>query len=243
MRDLSLKEIEKFSNKILEDYDNKIPSSIFKEKKRITNEEALLVQSNVAKLRQKRGEEVIGYKIGCISKDTQKKMGFNPPEKNKTLHWKYGVKIESKKKKKIFSSHHFIIHKNAFKKIKFNEEIIDYGHEDTIFWIDLKKENYTFEFIENPLTHIGLETNEQYIKKTKSALKNIYLLNKKYDLKNTSIIKTHIILSKFYLNYIVLLVFNLTEKNILKNLLSGKPSLILFQMYKMGYFFRLTKDH
>ena len=79
MRDLSLKEIEKFSNKILEDYDNKIPSSIFKEKKKITNEEALLVQSNVAKLRQKRGEEIIGYKIGCVSKDTQKKMGFNQP--------------------------------------------------------------------------------------------------------------------------------------------------------------------
>ena len=173
----------------------------------------------------------------------QTKYQKNPPEKNKTLHWKYGAKIESKKKKNIFSSHHFIIHKNAFKKIKFNEEITDYGHEDTIFWVDLKKENYTFEFIKNPLTHIGLETNEQYIKKTKSALKNIYLLSKKYDLRNTSIIKTHIILSKFYLNYIILLVFNLTEKNILKNVLSGKPNLILFQMYKLGYFFRLTRDH
>ena len=79
MIDLSKKEIENFSNKILEDYDNKIPSSIFKEKKRITNENALLIQSKVAKLREKRGEEIIGYKIGCISKDTQKKMGFNQP--------------------------------------------------------------------------------------------------------------------------------------------------------------------
>ena len=79
MIDLSTKEIEKFSNKILEDYDNKVPSSIFKEKKRITNENALLIQSKVAKLREKRGEEIIGYKIGCISKDTQKKMGFNQP--------------------------------------------------------------------------------------------------------------------------------------------------------------------
>ena len=26
--------------------------------------------------RKKRGEEIIGYKIGCVSKDTQKKMGF-----------------------------------------------------------------------------------------------------------------------------------------------------------------------
>ena len=73
MSDLSIKELEKFSNKILEDYDNKIPGSIFKEKIRITNENALLIQSHVAKLRQKRGEEVIGYKIGCVSKDTQKK--------------------------------------------------------------------------------------------------------------------------------------------------------------------------
>ena len=79
MSDLSIKELEKFSNKILEDYDNKIPSSIFKEKIRITNENALLIQSHVAKLRQKRGEEVIGYKIGCVSKDTQKKMGFDQP--------------------------------------------------------------------------------------------------------------------------------------------------------------------
>ena len=79
MIDLSPKEIEIFSNKILEDYDNKNPGSIFKEKKRITNEDALHIQSNVARLRQKRGEEVIGYKIGCISKDTQKKMGFNQP--------------------------------------------------------------------------------------------------------------------------------------------------------------------
>ena len=45
----------------------------------MTNEDALLIQSNVAQLREKRGEEIIGYKIGCVSKDTQKKMGFTQP--------------------------------------------------------------------------------------------------------------------------------------------------------------------
>ena len=76
---LSQKELELFANKILEDYDFKNPGVIFKEKKIITNEDALLIQSNVARLREKRGEKVIGYKIGCVSKDTQKKMGFNQP--------------------------------------------------------------------------------------------------------------------------------------------------------------------
>ena len=79
MSNLSKKEIEKFSNKILDDYDNKNPGSIFKVTERISNVDALLIQSNVAKLRLSRGEEIIGYKIGCISKDTQTKMGFNQP--------------------------------------------------------------------------------------------------------------------------------------------------------------------
>ena len=79
MNKLSVKELDIFANKILEDYDSKNPGAIFKEKKIITNEDALLIQSNVARLREKRGEKVIGYKIGCVSKDTQKKMGFNQP--------------------------------------------------------------------------------------------------------------------------------------------------------------------
>lgn len=79
MNRLSAKELHFYSNRILEDYDAKNPSTIFKEKITITNEDALVIQSNVAKLRKKRGEEVIGYKIGCVSKDTQKKMRFIQP--------------------------------------------------------------------------------------------------------------------------------------------------------------------
>jgi len=79
MNNLSRKELYLFSNKIFEDYNNKNPSSIFKDKIKITNEDALIIQSNVAKLRENRGEEIIGYKIGCVSKDTQKKMGFTQP--------------------------------------------------------------------------------------------------------------------------------------------------------------------
>ena len=71
MTNLSKKELDLFSNRILEDYDSKNPSIIFKEKRNISNEDALLIQTNVDKLREKRGEEIVGYKIGCISKDTQ----------------------------------------------------------------------------------------------------------------------------------------------------------------------------
>ena len=79
MNKLSSKELDLYSNQILEDYDAKKPSQIFKNKVKVSNEDALLIQNKVTELRVSRGEEIIGYKIGCISKDTQKKMGFNQP--------------------------------------------------------------------------------------------------------------------------------------------------------------------
>ena len=79
MNNLSLKELTLYAKKILEDYDEKNPGTIFFNKMKISNEDALLIQSDVAKLREKRGEKIIGYKIGCVSKNTQKKMGFIEP--------------------------------------------------------------------------------------------------------------------------------------------------------------------
>ena len=76
---LTKNQLNSYSYQILDDYDSKNPSTIFKDKITISNEDALRIQSAVTDLRQKRGEEVIGYKIGCVSKDTQLKMGFTKP--------------------------------------------------------------------------------------------------------------------------------------------------------------------
>ncbi len=79
MHNISKKEINLFAQKILEEYDAKNPGTIFKDKIKINNADALLLQSAVSKLRKKRGEEIIGYKIGCVLKETQRKMGFTEP--------------------------------------------------------------------------------------------------------------------------------------------------------------------
>ena len=99
MNKLSSKELDLYSNQILEDYDAKKPSQIFKNKVKVSNEDALLIQNKVTELRVSRGEEIIGYKIGCISKDTQKKMDLSNPAKG-TL-WKHelhqsGVELNKK---------------------------------------------------------------------------------------------------------------------------------------------------
>ena len=79
MVELSQFQLDVYAHKILDDYDTKTPSGIFKDKISISIEDALRIQLAVTNLREKRGEEVIGYKIGCVSKDTQRKMGFTKP--------------------------------------------------------------------------------------------------------------------------------------------------------------------
>ena len=79
MNKLTQKEIDTFSQKILEDYDSNNPGTIFKDRIKISNSDALILQSTVSKLREKRGEKIIGYKIGCVLKETQIKMGFTQP--------------------------------------------------------------------------------------------------------------------------------------------------------------------
>jgi len=79
MIELTKNQLNIYSRQILDDYDSKNPSAIFKDKITISNADAWRIQSTVTDLRQKRGEEVIGYKIGCVSKDTQLKMGFTKP--------------------------------------------------------------------------------------------------------------------------------------------------------------------
>ncbi len=79
MVELSQFQLDTYARKILEDYDSNTPGTIFKDKIRISIEDACRIQSAVTNLREQRGEEVIGYKIGCVSKDTQLKMGFTRP--------------------------------------------------------------------------------------------------------------------------------------------------------------------
>ena len=93
MVELSQFQLDVYAHKILDDYDAKTPSGIFKDKISISIEDALRIQLAVTNLREKRGEEVIGYKIGCVSKDTQRKMGFTKPAWGRL--WKNELYLDS----------------------------------------------------------------------------------------------------------------------------------------------------
>ena len=76
MAELNENELERYAQEILNDYDLKNPSVLFKNNINISIVDAYKIQSIVTNIRIKRGEKVVGYKIGSISKQTQKNMVF-----------------------------------------------------------------------------------------------------------------------------------------------------------------------
>ena len=79
MNKLTQNELESYAQNILNDYDLKNPSVLFKNNINISVSDAYKIQSITTNFRLERGEKIIGYKIGSISKQTQKKYGFSHP--------------------------------------------------------------------------------------------------------------------------------------------------------------------
>jgi hypothetical protein len=167
------------------------------------------------------------------------------PANDQLLRWFYGIARESLSVEKRNTNpngnaltSNILIKKNVFLSNKFDESITKYGYEDLVFLSDLKKKGNVVKHIVNPTYHLGLETSKQFLKKTKTALENLKKLTATTSLNSSEskILKTYVLLEKMHLTDLISFLFKKNEPNMVRNLLSKKPSLLLFDLYKLGYF-------
>ncbi len=172
------------------------------------------------------------------------------PNREEILRWVYGKKREeiSLSIRELnpyhnFLSANFLIHKSIFSFIKFNENLTGYGHEDTLFALDLKKNNVVLKHINNSVYHLGLETSIKYINKTEKAIENALYLYQKGQIHKTDIrlLNKFLQLKSYRITNLVATIFSLFKNAIIINLCSKKPSLFLFDMYKLGYLCIISK--
>ncbi|EIA08982.1 glycosyltransferase family 2 protein [Flavobacterium frigoris] len=166
------------------------------------------------------------------------------PSNSQQLRWKYGRLIEdqtaSNRKQRPFKSLLFnntLIKKNCFDQVKFNEEICTYGHEDSLLSYQLSTFKFKVNHIENPLQHTNIDTNEVFLNKTKDALENLlnlYRLNQ-IDIKFIRMVKLYHFLNKTKLSFPISKLFSVFENLLLKNLKGKKPSLFIFNIFRVGY--------
>lgn len=67
------------ATRMLSDYDQATPGTVFGEGLRLELPDAWRLQSAVSALREDRGESVVGYKIGCVRENNQRSMGLTHP--------------------------------------------------------------------------------------------------------------------------------------------------------------------
>ncbi len=167
------------------------------------------------------------------------------PSNDQLLRWIYGSVRESLSVAKRNSNpngnaltSNILIQKRVFVSNPFEESITKYGYEDLVFLSDLKKKGILVKHIDNPTYHLGLENSQQFLEKTKTALENLKLITEttSLDPSESKLLKVSNVLKSLYLASFIAFIFHTTERKIERNLLSRKPSLLLFDLYKLGYF-------
>ncbi len=118
------------------------------------------------------------------------------PDSNHLLHWTYGTRVEEHAKTN-FHSNNFIIPKHIFSQVKFDDELKSYGYEDVLFGLQLQGLGYKLKHIENPVKHIQLKTNAEFLSDTEDALRNLKLI---IDVKTESQITRQVRIASLYKN-------------------------------------------
>ncbi|HMW38030.1 MAG: glycosyltransferase [Saprospiraceae bacterium] len=174
----------------------------------------------------------------------------DPPEdKLLRLHWTYGTSKESKPAKArntqpylSFHSNNFVVRKDLMLAFPFDEEIRDYGYEDTVWALSLQRSGIMIAHIDNPCIHMGLEKAEVFVSKADSALRNLYHLEQKGLLSGLAIQRIARRISTFLPQTVRPFVKHIKIQ--LRSLLSNGVSCIsIFQIYRLlAYYLLITED-
>lgn len=164
-----------------------------------------------------------------------------PPEQPEAyLRWYYGCQREVRIPPQravtpyhSFTSNNFFCSKALFLQIRFDESLKGYGHEDTLFGFALKQAAITIRYIDNPLQHIGLESANVFLQKTKEGVRNLrhlYELGKPVE---TRLLDIYIRLKQWHLTGFIGEIGKWLIPWMEKQLKSMNPKLWVLDLYKL----------
>lgn len=138
-----------------------------------------------------------------------------------------------------FMTSNVIIHRSVFNRVTFDESLVKYGHEDTLFGFELHQHKIAISHLDNYVLNDDLDTNKAFVEKSESALTNLYLIAKQLQFNESfvhslKILKFYKWLSDHRLLKPLQLIFPLFKSILKRFLISGYASLLVFDLYKIG---------
>ena len=159
------------------------------------------------------------------------------------FRYKYGKEREEKSSfernlnpyKFIFSGN-LLIRKKTFLATNYSFQNAFYGM-DIFFAYQLFINKIDVLHIENPIYHLGLETNEIFFEKSLKAveIRKKILVNCEQIEKISPLIKYYKTLKKYRLLPIAIVCFSISKPILKKLILNKNPSLLSFDLYRLGY--------
>lgn len=171
------------------------------------------------------------------------------PKDAEMLRWIFGKSREEiPLQKRLSNPYHYalisniLVQKQLLVSHPFDKEIFNYGYEDIVFILGLKRENIAIAHIENPAYHLNLESSAIFLEKFHSSLQNLKQVLDKgiINAEDTALTRIYSKLKRFYLVKPAAFAFGLFKKAFTKNLLSKTPSLFIFDVYRLGYFCQIN---
>ncbi len=168
------------------------------------------------------------------------------------LRYKYGKKkeeigatIRNEHPANKFTSFNLLISKNIFNTITFNESITQYGHEDTLFGLELQSSGFKIVHIDNSLYHLGLDENHLYLKKTRQSIENALSLSRKLPrdyINSFTLLKVYYKIKRYGLSPWFRMLYRICHKTIEKHLTGNNPNITIFSIYKLMYIAYIEKE-
>lgn len=162
------------------------------------------------------------------------------PSPEKALRYRYEKEAErrftaekrNRRPYASFRSFNFMISKDAFAKVGFDENFKDYGYEDLLFGSQLREKRISVLHIENPMLNMDIEDNDVFLRKIRESnatLKKFYPQLRE----GSSLLRAYELLRRLGMHRLAAWLFKHTEKGLSANLLGVNPSLKYLKVYKL----------
>lgn len=185
-----------------------------------------------------------------ISKNSTKVVlggiAYKDNEYSDRIRWKLGKKGEEKTSEvrntnpfQYFFTGNFLVHNAIFEDTKFDEELTQYGYEDLLFAKELEAKNVKVKHINNSVFHLGIDTNSEFLNKTKQALENaVKLLEKgKISFENAKVLALFKKLKSLGITSLLSGFIDSLERKALNN-----SSLFYYHLFRLAYLHKVFKN-
>lgn len=134
-----------------------------------------------------------------------------------------------------FCTTNFMVRRDIMISHPLDERFVCYGYEDVMLGKTLREAKIPIYHIYNPVNFGSFENNNDFIERTTTGMKTLATFAD--ELRGFSkLIETGDKLSKYHLSKPFLHVFNYSKKVIKHTLVSNKPNIFLFNIYRLGMY-------